>query len=105
MVGGVVIEVITLPDRLWINTMNRKRLDDRCAIYVERNETSERIKPNDSLWWQGDHAFWTPHNRRVDSPFDIMIRRIGFSGISRESALKRHAELLSALPHTEEGKG
>jgi len=85
MVGGVVIEVIKLEDKIWVDTMDRKRLDDRCAIYVERTDLSERIKPNDSLWWQGSFAYWTPKENRENNigASDIEIKRFGFSGVSK----------------------
>jgi hypothetical protein len=89
VVGGAVIEVIKLSDRIWVNVVDRQRLDDRCAVYVKRNEVSERIRPNDSLWWQGYMAMWTPrenygkHGGRSGVDYDIKILRIGCSGVSR----------------------
>lgn len=101
MVGGVVIEVIKLKGRVWVNTVERERLDtgeyNQCAIYIERNENSEQIKLKDSLWWQGRFAMWTPaENRkktcnhehhyscqRAGIDYDIKIPRVGYSGVER----------------------
>lgn len=91
MVGGVVIEVIVLPERVWVNC-EEERSSSRCAIYVERNEKSERIKPADQIWWQGGWAMWTPYYPRHDPSkipqragfdYDIKIPRIGCSGVKR----------------------
>jgi len=99
MIGGTVIETIKLPDRIWINCVEDNS-ESKCAIYVERNEKSETIKPSDCLWWQGANAMWTPYEKRGNSPskpnfikgricgkdYDIKIPRIGCSGVSRPSA-------------------
>lgn len=107
MVGGIVIEVIKLRGRVWVNCVERDKLDtgkhNQCAIYVERNENSESIKLKDSLWWQGRYAMWTPHevskklrpacdcrehldcNNKEKSgiDYDIKIPRVGYSGVER----------------------
>lgn len=96
MIGGTVTETIHLPDRIWVNTVDDdEKRNDHCAIYVERNDKSERIKPGDSVWWQGGNAMWTPYaNRGCNRPqgapeqrggvdYDIRIPRIGFSGVKR----------------------
>lgn len=96
MIGGTVVETMILRDRVWVNTVdNNEKCNDKCAIYVERNENSERIKPGDSLWWQSGSAMWTPFanrgsNRPKDAPqqrggvdYDIRIPRIGFSGVKK----------------------
>ena len=98
MVGGQVIEVCDHPEdrnRIYVNVADRpyKRLKE-CAIYVERNEDSERIQIGDSLWWQGRSAFWTPQDNRVSDEeadgrgfrcgvdYDIQIPRVGYSGVN-----------------------
>lgn len=101
MVGGTVTETIALPDKVWINTVDsHERRNDHCAIYVERTEQALRIKPGDSVWWQGGFAMWTPYSnlpsvRGKDAPhqrggvdYDIRIPRIGFSGVSRPNTTK-----------------
>lgn len=87
-VGGKVVEVIPLEDRIWVNTREQvwyppeQRWHDgsECAIYVQRTFDAERIQPGDSLWWQGRDAYWTPKDRSVE---DMPIPRIGYSGVSR----------------------
>lgn len=91
MVGGEVVETIRVdssPPKIWVNAQHRK---DQCAIYVVHNRTSDQIRPGDSIWWQGRHAMWTPQENR-DRPeasqvcgvdYDIQIKRIGYSGVSR----------------------
>ena len=89
MVGGDVKEVLRLRGRIWVNAEERDT-GTECAIYVERNRTSEQIKPGDVIWWQGRQAMWTPKKNR-DRPvdqlrqgwhFDIVILRIGYSGVA-----------------------
>lgn len=76
-VGGKVIETIVLDDKVWVNTLDKR---DECAIYVERTPEARTIGEGDSLWWQGDWAFWTPTNRAFE---DHRIKRVGFSGVKR----------------------
>lgn len=86
-VGGRVIETIDCGDKVWVNTKERYwngskwKLGDQCAIYVERNDNSLRIRFNDSLWWQGGKAYWTA--RDGSNKEDTPIPRIGFSGVPR----------------------
>lgn len=92
MVGGEVIDVVRCLDRVWVNTIEPQRPNQPCAIYVERNEASERIQPGDALWWQGRYAMWTPAENRVPMgsrpdhrggiDYDVRIPRVGYSGVS-----------------------
>lgn len=78
MVGGKVIETIALPDRIWVNVIDWDVSQDQTTgIYLQRNRTSERVKPNDSIWWQSDSAYWTPKDRKEQG---VKIGRIGPSG-------------------------
>lgn len=79
MIGGTVIEVIKLPNRIWVNC-EEPDSTSKCAIYVERNAASEQIQPADSVWWQGGFAMWTPYGHERT---DVQIPRIGFSGVKR----------------------
>ena len=89
MVGGIVTEVIVLPEKVWVNCVDKdERRNDKCAIYVERNEKSLKIRPGDSLWWQSNWAMWTPYEYKQGSgrggiDYDQKIPRIGFSGVSK----------------------
>lgn len=69
-----------MPERLFVDVaaMPYGKVE-RCAIYVEKNEKSQRIQIGDSLWWQGRTAYWTPQCRTQGE--DIPIRRIGYSGV------------------------
>lgn len=87
MVGGTVIEVITLEDRIWINCRDSNQgRKDECAIYVERNAHSEAIRAGDVVWWQSQHAMWTPISADLRGFEDIKIPRIGYSGVPRPEA-------------------
>lgn len=111
MVGGVVIEVCEHPTdrfKLYVNCADRaysgQRKPDECAIYVERNETSEQIQVGDALWWQGQSAMWTPQKNRVSAKeanrlelrcgvdFDVKIPRIGYSGVAHPHRVERATE-------------
>lgn len=94
MVGGTVIEIIQLSDKIWINCQE-DNYKHKCAIYVVNSETSRKIKTGDMVWWQSGWALWTPEANRGDKrpedapkqkggiDYDIRIPRIGFSGAHR----------------------
>ena len=81
MIGGLVIEAIILPNKVWVNCAE-KQSRSQCAIYVERNGDSESILIGDIVWWQGNRAMWTPVDKRF---VEKEIKRIGFSGVNRPS--------------------
>lgn len=90
-VGGKVVDVVRAEGRVWVNTRDQSKTV--CAIYIERNQTSERIQPGDSLWWQGPWAMWTPEDALRSSDggksgkdFDIRIPRASYSGVSAPEA-------------------
>ena len=95
MVGGEVIEVAILKDRVFIDCRDRTYERDTCAIYVERSPNALRVRPGDMVWWQGYRAFWTPKaNRLTDEEskkkghkagvdYEIELIRIGYSGVDR----------------------
>lgn len=103
MVGGNVIEVCNVPGRpdvLFVDVADRaggpESRIQTCAVYVERNENSERIQIGDSLWWQCGFCMWTPQANRLEVcnhehhyscqrcgvDYDIKIPKIGYSGVS-----------------------
>lgn len=78
-VGGRVIETIVCADRVWVNT-REPGSGHECAIFITKQPESLSISEGDSIWWQGQHAYWTPRRR----PFsDRQLRRIGCSGVPR----------------------
>ena len=80
-VGGTVIEVVWTKDKIWVNTDDH---GDECAIYVEPCFKAKCVCPGDKLWWQGSFAYWTPQSHvEGTGDYDIKIRRIGGSGVSR----------------------
>lgn len=74
-VGGKVTEVIVKENSVYIDTIDH---GVKCAIYVERNDDSERVSLGDSVWWQGRSAYWSTASRTV---LDRAIKRIGYSGV------------------------
>jgi hypothetical protein len=84
MVGGIVIEVIILPDKVYVDCRDA-RYRDTCAIHVVRNQDSETIEFGDRLWWQERWAYWTPADK---NRVDVKIPRVGYSGVLHPS-LKR----------------
>ena len=81
MVGGKVVEVIHLKDdSIWVNCRDGR---EECAIYIMGDDNSWSVQPGDSLWWQGDYAYWTPYPKWEGDPGDIAIKRIGSSGVSK----------------------
>lgn len=100
MVGGIVIEVSEVkdqPDVLFIDCRDRTYSKDTCAIFVEKNATSEQVQIGDRIWWQGCEAMWTPDanlgktcncrehddcSSRSGVDYDIRIPRVGYSGVN-----------------------
>ena len=94
MIGGTVIEVIQLPDKVWINC-EENNSSSQCAIYVERNAKSLCVERSDQIWWQGGWAMWTPYSYKQGTgkdgkDFDIKLPRIGFSGVVKPQAFLKH---------------
>jgi hypothetical protein len=85
-VGGTVIEVLETEQSFWVNTIDGK---EECAIYVVKNENSEKIKIGDSLWWQGGCAYWTA---KPSGEEDIKIERRGYSGAPRPLKFKHRTK-------------
>lgn len=77
-VGGKVTEVIIKEKSVYVDTDDN---GDACAIYMEKNESSERIRPGDIVWWQSGSAYWTTADRKTVVERDIP--RIGYSGVPR----------------------
>lgn len=74
MVGGKVLEVAPMGNKLRIWVVDTTYSDDELAIYVE--DQRDVPAPGDSVWWHGRKAFWTTKNRSyVDRP----MNRIGYS--------------------------
>ena len=74
-VGGKVKDVLIHENRVFINT-----IDDgyECAIYVERDRNSERVSSGDTVWWQGERAYWTTEDEEIE---ECTLKRRGFSGV------------------------
>jgi len=100
MVGGKVKEVIDCGNLVWVNCEeNCYRISgckdptcthEECAVYVERNENSLKIKAGDKLWWQGQSTYWTPQpftkneeDLKCGIDYEIDIRKMSGSGVSR----------------------
>ena len=79
MVGGRVIEVVWEQDRIFVDTRDAHNRDT-CAIWVERNSTSEKIDLGDLVWWHGRVAMWTPLGGSPKGK-DIKIPKLGASGV------------------------
>lgn len=91
MIGGTVIETVIAGDKVWINC-EEKQSTRTCAIYVRRTAKSEKVRPADTIWWQGSYAMWTPYEnakkhksvpQRCGIDYDIKLERIGYSGASK----------------------
>lgn len=91
-VGGEVLEVIPFGDKIFINTIEKIRSDDgfrygaKCAINVEKDGNSVKVKPGDIVWWQGNKAYWTTKDRKTE--IETILKRVGFSGVNRPSRRK-----------------
>lgn len=88
MVGGIVIEVIELPDKIWVNCRDRTYATDTCAVFVEKTDKARSISAGDKFWWQAGTCYWTPWPQKTEPTrhgidYEIPIRKIGFSHMSR----------------------
>jgi hypothetical protein len=104
MVGGEVIEVVILPDRVFIDCRDTTYRSRTCAIYVERTDKSVQVRPMDIVWWQGSRAFWTPNANRLSDDerkkrghkagvdYEIELPRIGYSGVELSDDDRKKAE-------------
>ena len=87
MIGGTVIEVIEQDGRLWVNCSDGK--GGQCAVWVagailNLGRIIPLIAVGDSIWWQGDKVFWTPHpTNGLAVGKDIVRKKIGYSGAAR----------------------
>jgi len=84
MVGGIVIEVVFREDRIFVDCRDRK-YKNTCGVYLDRNRESEQIDLGDSLWWQGQHVYWTPQGsegRKQGIDFDIKFKKLSKSGVT-----------------------
>ncbi len=87
-VGGKVVEVIELENKVWINTKEKETYTSSTAIYVEKTPASRCVEIGDTVWWQGNYARWTPKcyvqkSGKSGKDYDIKLERIGCSGVSR----------------------
>lgn len=89
MIGGKVIEIIELHDRIWVNCQCQIH-GDICAVFVQKTVHARCISEGDCLWWKADQCYWTPAcnlNRmailQCGKDIDIPIPKIGFSGMPR----------------------
>lgn len=107
MVGGIVIEASESrlrPEVVFVDCHDTK-YKQTCAILVEKNETSLKIEPGDSVWWQCGKAYWTPQavrSKPIESlkchvDYDIEIRKIGYSGLTHPDRrpVESHGEALN----------
>ena len=86
---GKVIETVVVKDKVWVNC--RDEHGSECAIYVQNTPKARSISDGDSFWWQSDRAYWTPKDRAgrlIGSKSDIILKRIGFSGVKRPSFMQ-----------------
>ena len=84
MIGGTVIEIIVLEDRVWINC-REEATGNVCAIYVERSNEARCVSERDTIRWEGEWASWNAKDRqgRALGKPNIQLKRIGLSGVKR----------------------
>lgn len=90
MVGGTVVEIIELEDKIWLNCEEevKPKWDDKnykvnqCAVYVEKTDAAKCVQIYDTIWWQGEHVMWNPRKAKFK---DYKLKKIGNSGVKRPS--------------------
>lgn len=89
MIGGIVIETIQLPDKIWVNCRGRdSERNDTCAVFVENSDKARSISAGDKFWWQAGVCYWTPwpqkkEPKKIGIDYEIQLKKIGFSHHSR----------------------
>lgn len=85
MVGGVVIETLKTSDgTVWMNIKDNHS-SSQSAIHVKADAKARSVSPGDSMWWQGESAFWSPNAHQgagLKYP-EILLCKVGNSGASR----------------------
>ena len=90
MVGGTVVEVCELPDRvgcLFVDVVDPAYPKQHCGIVVQQTLAAECIDIGDQIWWQSGTAYWTPQatyqlsSLATHKETDIPIPKIGHSGV------------------------
>jgi hypothetical protein len=82
MVGGKVVEIVGCEDKIWLDCVD---VHDHGSIYVEKDAKARAIIEGDTVWWQGNKAYWTPavmedsDKKRCGIDYDIPLVKIGFS--------------------------
>ncbi len=97
-VGGTVVETIVVtahgkkPTTVWIDTREKPHYLSTTAIYVEDSPEARCVDVGDTVWWQGNVAYWTPKDKRGEpieradkklNVANVPLKRRGFSGVSR----------------------
>lgn len=80
MVGGIIVEVVSIKDTLRVAVLVRgtdMERNDFSAINIETE--ANQVEVGDRIWWQGGQAMWTPRKGNRE----YMLPKIGFS-YSRE---------------------
>lgn len=75
MVGGTVVDTKIVDKKLRIDVV-ADRGSDKASIYVELTDAAKCVQPDDAIWWQGEHALWTP---KIRCWHDYKLKRIGNS--------------------------
>jgi len=78
MVGGLVVEVVELPDCIYVDCVDCKYPKTRVAIHLQKSRLAKAIDFGDRIWWQGNRAFWTPCR---GERYDVELKKIGPSGV------------------------
>jgi hypothetical protein len=88
MVGGKVIGIVRRPDGTTLVNVRERKGQNRCGVIVteRKMDTDEpvNISLGDTIWWQGEFAFWTPkgspqYPHQQGHKWDVCLRRHGYS--------------------------
>ena len=93
MVGGTIISVFHYRDRdsLVVRGTGSER---STYLALDLEPSDEPLKIGDTIWWQGDIALWTPHDRSRE---DVHIKRIGYAYSAEVFYDKVAGELLDSV--------
>lgn len=95
MGSGIICEIVKVSTtRWWVDCLRRN--NNHCAIYLD--PAGRDIRVGDALWWQGGYAEWTPKvagTHEYDARrgrVATLLKKIGFSGVSRPTTGGRDGE-------------
>lgn len=101
-IGGVVISVyqphprhlvIAVAEPCRKDGVKTLNLREAAKVQVALDDDSRAVRPGDTVWWQGSHAYWTGKTGRAEVP----LSRTSYSSSFPEAQLYTHDDIAHLL--------